>query len=41
MLSTPLALGAVALAVAGAGVGAGVGRELRRAALFALPLAWP
>ena len=38
MLSGPVALGAVALAIAGAGVGAGVGREMRRAALFALPL---
>jgi energy-coupling factor transport system permease protein len=38
VLSAPVALGAVALAVAGAGVGAGVGREMRRAALFALPL---
>lgn len=38
VLSAPLALGAVVLAIAGAGVGAGVGRELRRAALFALPL---
>ena len=35
----PLALGAVALLVAAAGVGAGVGRELRRAALLAVPLA--
>jgi energy-coupling factor transport system permease protein len=38
MLSSPVALGAVVLAIAGAGLGAGVGRELRRAALFALPL---
>lgn len=38
VLSAPVALGAVVLAVAGAGIGAGVGRELRRAALFALPL---
>lgn len=37
-LSAPVALGAVAIAIAGAGVGAGVGREMRRAALFALPL---
>ena len=37
-LSAPVALGAVVLAIAGAGLGAGVGRELRRAALFALPL---
>lgn len=39
LLSNPAALGAVAIAVAGAGIGAGVARELRRAALFALPLA--
>jgi energy-coupling factor transport system permease protein len=38
VLSSPVALGAVLLALAGAGVGAQVGRELRRAALFALPL---
>ena len=38
VLSSPVALGAVALAIVGAGIGAGVGRELRRAALFALPL---
>ncbi len=38
VLSNPVALGAVALAVLGAGVGAGVGRELRRAALFSLPV---
>jgi energy-coupling factor transport system permease protein len=38
VLSAPVALGAVVLAIAGAGIGAGVGRELRRAALFALPL---
>ena len=38
VVSSPIALGAVVLAVAGAGAGAGVGRELRRAALFALPL---
>jgi energy-coupling factor transport system permease protein len=38
VLSGPAALGAVALAIAGAGVAAGVGREMRRAALFALPL---
>ncbi|MGA2927115.1 MAG: energy-coupling factor transporter transmembrane component T [Solirubrobacteraceae bacterium] len=37
-LSAPLALGAVTAAVLGAGAGAGVRRELRRAALFALPL---
>jgi energy-coupling factor transport system permease protein len=35
----PIELGAVAVAIAGAGVAAGVGRELRRAALFAVPLA--
>jgi energy-coupling factor transport system permease protein len=39
VLSHPLALAALALAALGAGVAAGVGRELRRAALFALPLA--
>jgi energy-coupling factor transport system permease protein len=39
MVSNPIALGAVALAVLGAGMAAGVSRELRRAALFALPLA--
>jgi energy-coupling factor transport system permease protein len=39
MVSDPIALAAVALAVLGAGAAAGVGRELRRAALFALPLA--
>jgi energy-coupling factor transport system permease protein len=38
VLSAPLALAAVTLAIAGAALGAGVGRELRRAALFALPL---
>jgi energy-coupling factor transport system permease protein len=38
VLSAPVALGAVLLAIAGAGVGAKVGREIRRAALFALPL---
>ena len=37
-LSNPIALGATTLAIALAGVAAGVGRELRRAALFALPL---
>jgi energy-coupling factor transport system permease protein len=37
--SNPIALGAVTLSIALAGVGAGVGRELRRAALFAVPLA--
>jgi energy-coupling factor transport system permease protein len=39
LLSNPIALGAVTLAVALAGVAAGVGREIRRATLFALPLA--
>jgi energy-coupling factor transport system permease protein len=38
MVSHPIALAGVALAVLGAGVAAGVGRELRRAALFALPV---
>jgi energy-coupling factor transport system permease protein len=38
LLSEPFALGAVALATFGAGVFAGVGRELRRAALFAVPV---
>src|SRR5436305_4728307 len=38
-LSNPIALGAVTVAIAVAGVAAGVGRELRRAALFAVPLA--
>jgi energy-coupling factor transport system permease protein len=38
VLSAPIALGAVAVAIAGAAVGAGVQREMRRAALFALPL---
>jgi energy-coupling factor transport system permease protein len=38
VLPAPAALGAVVLAIGGAAVGAGVGRELRRAALFALPL---
>jgi energy-coupling factor transport system permease protein len=39
VLSNPVALGAMAVALAGAGMGARVGRELRRAALLALPLA--
>ncbi len=39
MLSNPIALGTVTVAVMLASVGAGVGREVRRAALFALPLA--
>jgi energy-coupling factor transport system permease protein len=38
VLSAPVALGAVAIAIAGGGVAAGVGREMRRAALFALAL---
>jgi energy-coupling factor transport system permease protein len=38
VLSAPVALGAVLVAIAGAGVGAKVGRELRRAALFAIGL---
>lgn len=37
-LSAPVALGAVTLAIMLAGLAAGVGRELRRAALFAVPL---
>jgi energy-coupling factor transport system permease protein len=39
MLDNPLALAAVTLAIAGAAIGAGVARELRRAALLAIPLA--
>jgi energy-coupling factor transport system permease protein len=39
IVSNPLVLGAVALAIAGAGVAAGVGREIRRAAMLAVPLA--
>ena len=38
ILSSPVALGALALAIAGASAGAGVGREMRRATLLALPL---
>jgi len=38
LLSAPIALGAVVLSIAGAAVGAGVVREMRRAALLALPL---
>lgn len=38
MLSAPLPLGAVAVTTVLAGAAAGVGRELRRAALFAVPL---
>lgn len=37
--SNPVALGAVTLSIAAAGLAAGVGRELRRVALLALPLA--
>jgi energy-coupling factor transport system permease protein len=37
-LSAPLTLGAVTVAIALAGIAARVGRELRRAALFAVPL---
>jgi energy-coupling factor transport system permease protein len=39
MASNPIVLAAVILSVLAAGAGAGVGRELRRAAIFALPLA--
>lgn len=39
VVSSPIALGALALAVLGAGAGAGVGRELRRALWLALPVA--
>jgi energy-coupling factor transport system permease protein len=39
MLTNPVALGAVLIATLLAGVAAGVGRELAKAALFALPLA--
>jgi energy-coupling factor transport system permease protein len=38
VLSNPIALGAVVTAIMGAALGAGVGREVRRAALYALPL---
>ncbi len=38
LLSAPIALGAVVVTIAGAAVGAGVVREMRRAALLALPL---
>jgi energy-coupling factor transport system permease protein len=38
VLSAPIGLAAVAVALAGAGLGAGVGREMRRAAMLALPL---
>ena len=39
MFANPLVLGAATVAIVAAGVGAGVGSELRRAALFAVPLA--
>jgi energy-coupling factor transport system permease protein len=39
MTSNPVMLGTIALVVLTAGLAAGVGRELKRAALFALPLA--
>jgi energy-coupling factor transport system permease protein len=39
MLSNPVVLGTIALVVLAAGQAAGVGREVRRAALFSLPLA--
>jgi energy-coupling factor transport system permease protein len=38
LISNPVALGAITLAAAGAAIGAGVWRELRRIALWALPL---
>ena len=38
ILSAPLALGAVAATICLAGIAAGVGREMGRAAMFALPL---
>ena len=38
LLSAPIVLGALLVSIAGAAVAAGVGREIRRAALFALPL---
>jgi energy-coupling factor transport system permease protein len=38
-LDNPVALGAVALAIAGAGIAAGVGRQMRNAALLAVPMA--
>ncbi len=38
LLSAPIALGAVLVSIAGAAVGASVVREMRRAALLALPL---
>src|SRR5438445_225677 len=39
MLSAPVALGAVTIAVLAAGALAGVGREMKRAALLAFPMA--
>ena len=39
VVAHPIELGAVAIAMLGAGIGAGVWREMRRAALLALPLA--
>jgi energy-coupling factor transport system permease protein len=39
MFDNPIVLGAVTVAIAAAGIGARVGSELRRAALFAVPLA--
>jgi energy-coupling factor transport system permease protein len=39
IVSHPLLLAALVVALLGAGIGAGVWREMRRAALFALPLA--
>jgi energy-coupling factor transport system permease protein len=39
IVSHPVLLGAIVVALLGAGIGAGVWREMRRAALFALPLA--
>ncbi len=39
LISNPIVLGALALAVASAGALAGVGRQMRGAALFAVPLA--
>jgi energy-coupling factor transport system permease protein len=38
LLSAPILLGALVISIAGAAMFAGVGREIRRAALFALPL---
>ena len=39
LVSNPLVLGAVAVAIVFAGVAAGVGRQMRRAAMWAVPLA--